>query len=63
MKPLPWIAVPLLLLAAAMLVAGVGESGLWIAIVAVGVVLVAVDLFRSRRAGKSPYSAQPRRPT
>jgi hypothetical protein len=42
--------VPLLLLAAAMLVAGVGEAGLWIALVAVGVALVAVDVVRSRHA-------------
>jgi hypothetical protein len=39
-----------LLLAAAMLVAGVGEAGLWIALVAVGVALVAVDVVRSRHA-------------
>ena len=49
MKPLLWIA-PLVLLAAAMLIAGVGDAGLWIAIVAVGVALVAVDVFRSRHA-------------
>ena len=50
MKPLLWIAAPLLLLAAAMLIAGVGNAGLWIAIVAVGVGLVAIDVFRSRHA-------------
>jgi len=50
MKPLLWIAVPMLLLAAVMLVADVGDAGLSIAVVAVGIALVAVDLFRSRRA-------------
>lgn len=50
MKPLLWIAVPVLLLAAAMLVAGVGDAGLWIALVAVGVGLVAIDVVRSRQA-------------
>lgn len=50
MKPLLWIAVPLLLLSAAMLVAGVGEAGLWIAVVAVGIALVAIVVVRSRHA-------------
>ena len=50
MKPLLWIAVPLLLLAAAMLIAGVGNAGLWIAVVAVGITLVAIDVVRSRHA-------------
>ena len=50
MKPLLWVAVPMLLLAAAMLVADVGAAGLWIAVVAVGVALVAIELLRSRRA-------------
>jgi hypothetical protein len=50
MKPLLWIAVPLLLLAAVMLIAGVGDAGLWIAVVAVGVALVAIDVVRSRHA-------------
>jgi hypothetical protein len=50
MKRLLWTAVPLLLLAAAMLIAGVGDAGLWIAVVAVGVALVAIDVVRSRQA-------------
>lgn len=50
MKPLLWIAVPLLLLAAAMLIAGVGDAGLWIAVVAVGVALLAIDVVRSLQA-------------
>ena len=51
MKFLPWIAVPLLLLGAAMLIADIGASGLWIAVVAVGIALVAV----SRLAPPSPH--------
>ena len=47
MKPLLWVAVPLLLLSAVMLVAGVGNAGLWIAIVAVGIAVVAVAEVRS----------------
>jgi hypothetical protein len=50
MKPLLWIVALMLLLAAAMLIAGVGDAGLWIAVVAVGVALVAIDAFRSRHA-------------
>ena len=50
MKPLLLVAVALLLLAAAMLVADVGDAGLWLSVVTVGVALVAVELFRSRRA-------------
>lgn len=37
-----WIAVPLLLLAASMLIAGIGAPGLWIAVVAVGIALVII---------------------
>jgi hypothetical protein len=37
-----WIAVPLLLVGAVMLAAGIGEPGLWIAVVAVGVALVVI---------------------
>lgn len=42
MKAVPWIAVVLMLLGAAMLIAGVGASGLWIAVVAIGIALVVV---------------------
>jgi hypothetical protein len=61
MKPLFWIAVPLLLLAAAMLVAGVGEAGLWIAVVAVGVALVAIDVFRPSAHGDERNDSRMRR--
>jgi hypothetical protein len=43
MKPLLlWIAVPLMLLGASTLVAGVGSTGLWIAAVTVGIALVVI---------------------
>jgi hypothetical protein len=48
MRPLVWLAVPLMLLGAAMLIADIGASVLWIAAVTVGIALLAVDL-RGRR--------------
>jgi hypothetical protein len=48
MKYLDWIAVPLMLLGAAMLLADIGASGLWIAVISVGIALVAIDLQRRR---------------
>jgi hypothetical protein len=50
MKPLLWIAATLLLFSATMLLAGIGEAGLWIATVAVGVALVVAGVVRSRHA-------------
>lgn len=47
-QPLIWIAVPLMLIGAVMLVTGVGAAGLWIAVIAVGIVLVAIELYRRR---------------
>jgi hypothetical protein len=41
-----WIAVPLMLLGAAMLIAGIGASALWIAVVTVGIALVIVGRVR-----------------
>jgi len=38
----PWIAVPLFLLGAALLVEHFGASGLWIVLIAVGIALVAI---------------------
>jgi hypothetical protein len=46
MHPLLWFAVALMVAGAAMLVAGVGASALWIAIVTVGIALVAIDRTR-----------------
>lgn len=49
MKFLIWLAVPLLLFGAAMLVADVvAASGVWIAVIAVGIALVALALWRRR---------------
>jgi hypothetical protein len=48
MKYLAWISLPLLLAGAALLVADVGASGLWIAVIAVGIALVAIDMRRRR---------------
>jgi hypothetical protein len=67
---LVWIAVPLLLLAAVMLVAGIGTAGLWIAVVAVGIALVVIGQVkpsapRQRRRARSSNAAgqgQPNRP-
>jgi hypothetical protein len=47
-QPLIWIAVILMLAGAVMLVADVGASGLWIAVIAVGIALVATDSYRRR---------------
>jgi hypothetical protein len=43
---LPWIAVPLLLLGAAMLIAGIGASALWFAVIAMGIAFVAISRVR-----------------
>ena len=50
MSLLMWVVAALLLVAAVMLVAGVGASGLWIAVIAVGIAVVAVELVRRRHA-------------
>ena len=53
MKPLLlWIAVPLMLLGASMLVAGVGSSGQWIAAVTVGIALVVIGRVKPGTAGR-----------
>jgi hypothetical protein len=43
-KILLWIAVALMLGGAGMLIAEVGAAGLWIAVITVGIAIVAVDL-------------------
>src|SRR5690349_17409371 len=48
-QPLIWIAVVLMLTGAVLLVLGVGAAGIWIAVVTVGIALVAVDGCRHRR--------------
>ena len=50
MSPLMWIVAAFLLVAAVMLVAGVGAAGVWIAIIAVGIAAVALELVRRRHA-------------
>ena len=50
MSLLMWMNAALLLVAAAMLVAGVGAAGLWIAVIAVGIAVVAIELVRRRHA-------------
>lgn len=48
MRYLSWIAVPIMLLGAAMLLVDIGASGLWIAIIAVGIALVALDVYERK---------------
>jgi hypothetical protein len=50
MKALLWIVAVLLLVAAAMLIGGVGNPVLWSGLVAVGVALVIIDGVRSHHA-------------
>jgi hypothetical protein len=50
MRPLLWLAVVLMLTSAALLIADVGASGLWIAVIAVGVALVAIERVGASRA-------------
>ena len=53
MKPmLLWIAVPLLLLGAAMLIAGIGAPSLWIAVTAVGAALVIIGQVKPDAMGR-----------
>ena len=54
MRALIWLAVPVLLLGAAMLVADIGATGLWIAGIAVGVALVAVAGLRGHPHREAP---------
>ena len=48
-QPLTWIAVALLLTSAVLLVADVGAAGLWIAVITIGIALVAIDAYRRRQ--------------
>jgi hypothetical protein len=47
-----WIAVPLLLLGAAMLIAGIGSTALWFAVIAVGIALVAIGRVKPGVSGR-----------
>jgi hypothetical protein len=48
MAPMLWAAVVLMLVGAGMLVADVGAAALWIAVIAVGVAMVAIVQTRNR---------------
>ena len=48
MTLLVWIAVALMVVGAVMLIAGIGASGLWIAVIAVGIALVVIDRTQRR---------------
>jgi hypothetical protein len=50
-QPVAWIAVALLLTGAVLLVADVGAPAIWIAVITIGIALVAIDGYR-RRQGK-----------
>ena len=53
MRPLlPWIYVPLLLLGAAMLIAGIGAASLWIAVTLVGAALVIISRVKPSAKGR-----------
>jgi len=53
MKPLLlWIAVPLMLLGAGLLVAGIGSTALWIAVITVGIALVVIAQVKPGAAGR-----------
>jgi hypothetical protein len=53
MKPLLlWLAVPLMLLGASMLIAGIGSTALWIAVVTVGIALVVIGRVKPGAAGR-----------
>ena len=45
-----WLAAAVMLLGAVMLVADVGAAGLWIAVISVGIGVVAITRTRARRA-------------
>jgi hypothetical protein len=49
MTLLVWIAVALMVVGAVMLIAGIGATGLWIAVIAVGIALVVIDRTQRRR--------------
>ena len=63
MKPLlRWIAVPLLLLGAAMLIEGIGASSLSIAVTAVGTALVVIGQVKPNAVGQHERASPLSRP-
>jgi hypothetical protein len=49
MTLLVWIAVALMVVGAVLLIAGIGAPGLWIAVVTIGIALVAIDQTQRRQ--------------
>jgi hypothetical protein len=47
-----WVAVPLLLLGAAMLIADIGATALWIAVITVGIALVVIGRVKPSATGR-----------
>ena len=47
-----WIAVPMMLLGAGMLVAGIGSTAQWIAVIAVDIAFVAIGQGKPGSAGR-----------
>ena len=47
-----WVAVPLMLLGAAMLIADIGATALWIAVIAVGIIPVAIGQVKPSATGR-----------
>jgi hypothetical protein len=45
-----WIAVALMLIGAVLLVADIGAPALWIAVITIGIAMVAIDRIRARRS-------------
>jgi hypothetical protein len=50
MRVIAWMAALLLLVAAAMLISGIGAPGLWIAVVTIGIAMVAIDIARAHHS-------------
>ena len=46
-----WVAVPLMLLGAAMLIADIGATALWVAVIAVGIALVVIGQVKPSATG------------
>ena len=47
-----WVAVPLMILGAAMLIADIGATALWIAVIAVGIALVVIGQVKPSATGR-----------
>lgn len=47
-----WIAVPLMLLGAGMLIAGIGSTALWIAVITLGIALAVIGRVKPDTAGR-----------